>query len=84
MENTALSNQEQRDRITESNHFDFAWQAQIFALVVSLNEKGFFTWSEWTHELVLEMNEHPEREYYAQWYYGLLNLLMKKNLISSP
>ena len=31
--------------------FQAPWQAQIFALVVQLGDRGFFTWKEWSQAL---------------------------------
>ena len=31
--------------------FEEPWQAQAFALVVSLSEAGLFSWQEWSEEL---------------------------------
>ena len=30
------------------------WEAQVFALAVSLSERGVFSWSEWTSALAAE------------------------------
>ena len=40
------------------------WQAQAFAMVVALNERGLFSWSAWTQALGAEIARAPERPYY--------------------
>ena len=36
--------------------FDAPWQAQAFALVVALHERGVFTWAEWAETLGAAVN----------------------------
>ena len=35
----------------EPGPFEEPWQAQVFALAVSLSERGLFTWGEWAEAL---------------------------------
>lgn len=39
--------------------FDAPWQAQIFALVVQLNERGVFSWPEWSATLGEALAQTP-------------------------
>ena len=39
------------------------WEAQAFALAVSLSERGLFTWSEWTEAVAAA----TEEGYYERW-----------------
>ena len=39
----------------EAPPFDEPWQAQAFAMAVSLNQRGLFSWSEWTKALGAEI-----------------------------
>lgn len=50
--------------------FAAPWEAQVFALVVSLQEAGLFTWSDWSERLGREIRpaDGPERAAdYGQW-----------------
>ncbi len=46
---------------------DFAepWQATAFALAVALNERGLFTWDEWTRALGAELRTGGD--YFDAW-----------------
>ena len=56
------------------------WQAQVFALAVLLNERGVFSWSEWTQALGAEIAAAPEKAYYAAWLDALEALLVAKGV----
>jgi nitrile hydratase accessory protein len=58
--------------------FDEPWQAQTFALVVALNERGVFTWTEWTEAVAAA----PEDGYYERWLATLERLVSERGLIS--
>lgn len=50
--------------------FSAPWEAQVFAMVVSLQEAGLFTWSEWAERLgrVIRPAGEPERAAdYGEW-----------------
>lgn len=63
------------------------WEAQAFALVVALQDKGVFTASEWATALGVEV--HGERaaddghDYYEHWLAALEKLLIAKGLAST-
>ena len=60
--------------------FSEPWEAQAFALVVALHERGAFSWEEWTEALGLEIAAAPELSYYRQWLAALEGLLDAKGL----
>jgi len=47
----------------EAPPFDEPWQAQVFAMAVSLNQRGLFSWSEWTKALGAEIPAVPGEPY---------------------
>lgn len=58
------------------------WQAQAFALVVALNQRGVFTWAEWTAHLAAEVSksgvDQDGADYYQHWLAALEALLSEK------
>lgn len=50
------------------------WEAQVFALAVSLSERGVFSWSEWTTALAAEDVS------YERWLETLERLATEKGL----
>jgi nitrile hydratase accessory protein len=58
----------------EERVFSEPWEAQAFALVVSLNERGLFTWDEWTQAVAAA----PEEGYYERWLATLERLLVAR------
>jgi nitrile hydratase accessory protein len=67
-----------------SQHFDEPWQAQIFSLVVSLQEKGVIGLSEWTQTVGEELKDTcaGNDAYYQAWTRALERLLIQKDLIA--
>lgn len=70
--------------------FKAPWQAQAFALVVGLQEKGIFSWEEWAEELGSSIAQaraegDPDlgNTYYEHWLAALENISTQKGL-SSP
>ena len=66
--------------------FAAPWQAQAFALAVSLNERGVFSWSEWAEHLGTALHETPEETpgpdaYYLAWLAALERLLATKGVV---
>ena len=57
--------------------FDEPWQAQVFALAVALNERGVFTWAEWSDAVAAA----PEKGYYERWLAALERLLSTRGLV---
>jgi len=65
------------------NTFAAPWEAQVFALVVSLQEAGLFTWSEWTDRLGREIRpgDAPERAAdYGAWLATLEAILAERGV----
>ena len=60
--------------MSEERTFAEPWEAQAFALVVSLNELGLFSWSEWTEAVAAA----PEEGYYERWLATLERLLLQR------
>jgi nitrile hydratase accessory protein len=63
------------------------WQAQAFALAVTLSEQGHFTWKEWAAELAGELKAAADRgevddgsRYYRHWLAALERLVISKRL----
>ena len=63
------------------------WQAQAFALAVTLSEEGHFTWKEWASELADTLKAAADRgepddgsRYYEYWLATLERLAMAKGL----
>ncbi|MEX3010023.1 nitrile hydratase accessory protein [Hoeflea sp. TYP-13] len=70
--------------IENPSPFSEPWQAQAFAMVVGLHEKGLFSWGEWAAALSAEL-KRPEAaadgsDYYECWLRALENLLLKKQV----
>ncbi len=67
--------------------FSAPWEAEAFALAVSLNERGVFTWSEWAQILGDEIKKaqaagDPDtgETYYHHWLATLERVLAEKGL----
>ena len=63
--------------------FAAPWEAQVFALVVSLREAGLFTWSEWAERLGqgIRPAEGPERAAdYGAWLATLEGILAERGI----
>ena len=70
--------------------FKAPWQAQAFALVVSMQEQGIFSWEEWAEELSSSIAQarsegDPDlgNTYYEHWLAALENISTQKGL-SNP
>ncbi len=63
--------------------FNEPWQAQAFAMTISLHEKGVFTWTEWADALSAEVLGDEERGYYNHWLAALEKLVAAKKISSA-
>ncbi|HMB77266.1 MAG TPA: nitrile hydratase accessory protein [Kiloniellaceae bacterium] len=70
--------------------FAAPWQAQAFALAISLHQAGHFTWSEWAGTLAEEIKAaqaagDPDLgdSYYEHWLACLERLLAEKGILSA-
>ena len=66
------------------------WEAQAFAMVLELYERGHFTWSEWVRHLSAEIagagqggDADPGATYYRHWLAALEKLVAAKGLTSA-
>lgn len=62
------------------------WQAQAFALTLTLHESGAFTWPEWAEALSAELQDDPDDDgarYYEHWVAALERLVTTRSLIGS-
>jgi nitrile hydratase accessory protein len=70
--------------------FHEPWEAQAFAMALSLHERGLFTWSEWAAALAEEIKRaqaggDPDlgNTYYRHWLAALERLVAAKGVASS-
>jgi nitrile hydratase accessory protein len=68
--------------------FAAPWQAQAFALTLSLHERGAFTWKEWAAalaEVIGEVRTRGEADtgerYYEHWLAALERIALRKDLV---
>ena len=71
----------------ESPVFREPWEAQAFAMVISLYERGVFTWSEWADALATQIKRAQARgdddlgdTYYQHWLCALEALVESKGV----
>jgi len=63
------------------------WEAQAFAMAVSLHKAGLFTWEKWTMTIgaLIAADEHPDltgERYYEYWLSALEQLVASTTPIS--
>jgi len=63
------------------------WEAQAFAMTVSLHKSGLFTWETWTQTIgaLIAADENPDKtgeRYYQYWLRALEQLVAEKTPIS--
>lgn len=68
--------------------FNEPWEAQAFGMAVSLEQKGIFTWTEWTETIggFIKNDPIPDltgERYYQYWLIALEALVSEKTEISS-
>jgi nitrile hydratase accessory protein len=70
--------------------FRAPWEAQAFAMAVTLHERGHFTWKEWAARLADEIAAAKARgedddgsRYYYFWLAALEKLVAEKRLIAA-
>lgn len=71
--------------------FRAPWEAQAFALAVTLHDAGHFSWPEWAARLAAEIARagaggDPDRgdTYYEHWLAALETLVAEKGLVGAP
>jgi nitrile hydratase accessory protein len=62
-------------------NFDAPWQAQAFAIVQQLQDRGLFTATEWSQALGAAVRE--DDDYYRAWLSALERLVVEKGATSS-
>jgi nitrile hydratase accessory protein len=62
--------------------FNEPWEAQAFAMVVKLHERGAFTWGEWAEILSIEIKS-ADKPYYEHWLTALEKIVEAKGLMSN-
>ena len=71
-------------RDKEGPVFREPWEARAFAIAVSLNECGVFTWTEWAETLAREIAiDRGASDYYALWLRALERLAIDKGVASA-
>lgn len=75
-------------RDDEGPVFKAPWEAQAFAMTITLHTRGIFTWSEWAATLAAELAAAVARgepddgtHYYEHWLAALEKLVARKKLI---
>lgn len=73
----------------EAPVFAEPWQAQAFAIALSLQQRGVFTWNEWAGELGTQIEAAIARgdpddgtTYYSHWLTALERLVARKGIAS--
>jgi nitrile hydratase accessory protein len=68
--------------------FEAPWQAQAFAMTLSLHARGIFTWREWADALAARLASSAARgepddgsHYYEHWLAALESLVAAKNIV---
>lgn len=67
--------------------FAAPWEAQVFAITLSLHQQGLFTWPEWAKQLGAAIQRAKDagdpdtgESYYAHWLDALENMLKLKGV----
>jgi len=67
--------------------FEAPWHASVFALTVHLNERGVFSWSDWTEVFGKSLAAHRLShsldggdDYFLAWIDALENILKEKDI----
>jgi|SRR5450755_2001577 len=63
--------------------FSAPWEAQAFAMTLSLADRGLFTWTEWAAALAAAISRAPQDDYYCQWLTTLEGLITAKGVATS-
>jgi len=71
--------------------FGAPWEAQAFAMTLSLHARGVFTWREWAAALAAELAAAAARgepddgsHYYEHWLAALEKLVAARRLVAGP
>jgi len=84
---TALDSIPSIPRDSDGPVFAEPWQAEVFAITLSLYEGGLITWPEWAAELSEQISLAQQQgdpdlgdTYYVHWLGALESIVMKKKL----
>ena len=84
-----LSQLAQLPRDADGPVFAAPWEAQAFAMALSLHERGIFTWAEWSRALARELADAAVRgepddgtHYYEHWLAALERLVAEKKVVA--
>jgi nitrile hydratase accessory protein len=66
----------------EAAAFQEPWEAQAFALALTLHDRGAFTWAEWSARLAATIQNAPRSPYYDCWLQALEQLVEEKRLVA--
>jgi len=76
-------------RDEEGPVFKAPWEAQAFAMTLTLHTRGVFTWREWADALAAELSAAAARgepddgsHYYEHWLAALEKLAARKKLVA--
>jgi nitrile hydratase accessory protein len=77
-------------RDSEGPVFREPWEAQAFAMAVTMHERGVFTWTEWAAALAAEIKRAQAagdadtgETYYRHWLATLENLIAEKGVTTT-
>jgi glycine hydroxymethyltransferase len=71
------------ERPFEERPFEEPWQAQAFALAVTLADRGAFSWSEWAAALGARLAARPDEGYWQSWLATVETLSAAKRLVEA-
>lgn len=60
--------------------FEEPWQAQAFAMAVTLNEQNVFSWNEWAQMLGTNIAAEPGDPYWSRWLATLEDMMLRQNI----
>jgi nitrile hydratase accessory protein len=71
------------DPSSDARVFTEPWQAEAFAMVVALHERGVFSWSQWADALSTQVKAPGGENYDAAWLAALESLLVSLNVTAT-
>ena len=71
------------DPSSDARVFEEPWQAEAFAIVVALHERGLFTWNQWADALSTHVKAPGGENDYAAWLAALESLLISLNVTAT-
>ena len=74
-------------RDTEGPVFNEPWEAEVFAMTLSMHEQGVFTWKEWAAMLSDSISQAQQQgdpdlgdTYYSHWLTALEQMVLQKRI----